>query len=208
MIPQTRAANRESLRRAILDAARPLFVQDGYEATSIRVIAAKAGCSPGILYHYFEDKQAIMAELVAETFASLGVRLRAIQADKSPVLDRFRRGLRTYMAFGLEHPHHYSLLFLFQRPRDWEGHQKVREVFATQGEATFACLWTLAAEAIEAGILRPELQDSEELAQSLWVAIHGLVSARIGCSDFPWVEQTRLVDRLVDVLVAGIERRT
>lgn len=208
MIPQTRAANRESLRWAILDAARPLFVQDGYEATSIRAIAAKAGCSPGILYHYFEDKQAIMAELVAETFASLGVRLRAIQADKSPVLDRFRRGLRTYMAFGLEHPHHYSLLFLFQKPRDWEGHQKVREVFATQGEATFACLWTLAAEAIEAGILRPELQDSEELAQSLWVAIHGLVSARIGCSDFPWVEQTRLVDRLVDVLVAGIERRT
>jgi len=201
MIPQRRAAYRESLRRAILDAARPLFVQEGYEATSVRAIATKAGCSPGILYHYFEDKQSILAELVAETFAILGARLSAIRRDDSPVMDRLRRSLRTYIAFGLEHPHHYSLLFL--KPQSWEGNEKVLEVFMTQGMG----LRALSTEAIEAGELRPEIRDGNELAQSLWTAIHGLVAAQIVVCTFPWVEQTRLVDRLVDVLIAGVERR-
>jgi len=205
MIPQRRAAYRESLRRGILDAARPLFVREGYEATSIRAIALKAGCSPGILYHYFEDKQSILAELVAETFSILGARLSAIRRDDSPVMDRLRRGLRTYIAFGLEHPHHYSLLFM--KPQNWEGNEKVLEVFMTQGMETFGCLRMLSSEAMEAGELRPAIRDSEELAQSLWVAVHGLVAAQIVVCTFPWVEQTRLVDRLVDVLIAGVERR-
>lgn len=205
MIPQRRAAYRESLRREILDAARPLFVGNGYEATSIRAIATKAGCSPGILYHYFEDKQSILAELVAETFAILGARLIAIRQDDSPVMDRFRRCLRTYIAFGLEHPHHYTLLFM--KPRNWDENQKVLDVFMTQGMETFGCLQMLSTQAIESGELRPVLQDGNELAQSLWVAVHGLVAAQIVVCNFPWVEQTRLVDRLVDVLIAGVERR-
>lgn len=205
MIPQRRAAYRESLRRGILDAARPLFVQNGYEATSVRAIATKAGCSPGILYHYFEDKQSIMAELVAETFAILGARLTAIRLDDSPVMDRLRRCLRTYMGFGLEHPHHYSLLFL--KPQKWEGNEKVLEAFQTHGMATFGCLRTLSGEAIAAEALRSEILDSNELAQALWVAVHGLVVAQIISCGFPWVEQTRLVDRLIDVLIAGVERR-
>ncbi len=205
MIPQRRAAYRESLRRDILDAARPLFVQNGYEATSIRAIATKAGCSPGILYHYFEDKQSILAELVAETFAILGARLSAIRQDDSPVMDRLRRCLRTYIAFGLEHPHHYSLLFM--KPQQWEGNEKVLEVFMTQGMDTFGCLRMLSGEAIESGALRPSIPDGNELAQALWVAAHGLVAAQIVVCTFPWVEQTRLVDRLVDVLIAGVERR-
>ena len=40
---------RDSLRQEILDAARELFVREGYEATSVRRIAEKVGCSPGIL---------------------------------------------------------------------------------------------------------------------------------------------------------------
>jgi len=82
---------RESLRQDILDAARELFVREGYEATSVRRIAEKVGCSPGILYHYFEDKPSIMAQLVREAFAQLTKRLLAICDDNAPPLDRLRR---------------------------------------------------------------------------------------------------------------------
>jgi AcrR family transcriptional regulator len=202
MFRQRREANRESLRRAILDAARPLFVREGYEATSIRNIALKAGCSPGILYHYFEDKQSIMAELVSETFAKLGARMGSIRADKAPLPDRFRRALRAYIQFGLDHPHHYSLLF--SKPLTVEGNEKVFEAFQTHGMATFGCLLGLSHEAIAAGLVRPEIQDEHELAQTIWVATHGLVSAQIAACHFPWIEQSRLIDRLVDVLSVGI----
>lgn len=86
-LSKRRATYRESLRQEILDAARDLFVQQGYEATSVRRIAEKVGCSPGILYHYFEDKAAIMAQLVRETFGRLSERMsRMAQEDRKSVV--------------------------------------------------------------------------------------------------------------------------
>ncbi len=197
-----REAYRESLRRDILDAARPLFIRDGFQATSMRAIAEKAGCSTGILYHYFADKQAIVAELVSETFVILRARLTAIREDRSPIHDRLRRSLHAYIGFGLENPHHYALLFM--NTESWGGDERILGAFRKDGHPTFACLLALATEAIAAGEIRPAIQDPDELAQSLFVSIHGLVSAQISISSFPWIEQSRLIERQVDILLAGI----
>jgi AcrR family transcriptional regulator len=200
-----KAAYRESLREDILDAARQLFVMDGYGATSMRGIAAKVGCSPGILYHYFDDKQAIMARLVREAFTQMRARLTAIREDRAPVEDRMRRGLRAYIEFGLDHPHHYALLFM--KPDDWDDNESIRAAFQEEGTETFACLLEMTTESIQAGILRRELTDADELAQSLWGAIHGTVSVRIGAKGFPFIERSRLSARAVDILMRGILRR-
>lgn len=114
MISSKRAAYRESLREDILDVARPLFARGGYDATSIRKIAEKLGCSPGILYHYFEDKDEIMAALVREGFQKLIEKLRPMTVYPSPIRDRMRRALRAYIDFGLENPHHW--FFSARRP--------------------------------------------------------------------------------------------
>ncbi|WP_269504919.1 TetR/AcrR family transcriptional regulator [Burkholderia sp. IMCC1007] len=49
---------------AILEAARRLFVCDGFEATSTTRIAAAAGVSVGSLYEYFTSKEALAAKLI------------------------------------------------------------------------------------------------------------------------------------------------
>ncbi len=51
---------KEDLRQAILAAAREEFLGGGYRNASLRVIAQKAGCSPGNIYSYFNDKDALM----------------------------------------------------------------------------------------------------------------------------------------------------
>jgi AcrR family transcriptional regulator len=203
-LARQRSAYRESLREEILDAARQLFIQYGYESTSIRAIAEKVGASPGILYHYFEDKQDIMALLVRETFAKLSHRVEAIRTDSDHPVARLRRGLLAYIEFGLNHPHHYALLFM--KPNSWEGQERILSVFQTDGFATFDSLRLMCAECIAANLLRPALQDPEELAQTLWAAIHGLVSIHLGCRDFPFLERSRLADRLIDILLTGILR--
>jgi AcrR family transcriptional regulator len=48
---------------AVLDAARLLFVQDGYEATSMDDIARSSRVSKGAVYYHFDDKQQLFAEL-------------------------------------------------------------------------------------------------------------------------------------------------
>jgi len=49
---------------ALLDATAELLVRDGYAKTSTNRIAKRAGVSIGSLYHYFDDKDAIIRALV------------------------------------------------------------------------------------------------------------------------------------------------
>jgi AcrR family transcriptional regulator len=58
-------------RKAILDKALSLFSKQGYHGTSIRDVATAAGLSTGIVYHLFEDKEAIFRALLERYFTIL-----------------------------------------------------------------------------------------------------------------------------------------
>jgi AcrR family transcriptional regulator len=64
--PRRPAAER---RRQILAAARTLFAERGYHATTTRDLATAADINDALLYRYFPDKQAILAALVDEAIA-------------------------------------------------------------------------------------------------------------------------------------------
>ena len=58
--PRLRDAQRDASRARILDAARDLFMERGYEATTVRMIAEQAGLSPAGLFTTFADKADIL----------------------------------------------------------------------------------------------------------------------------------------------------
>src|SRR6266540_3302407 len=111
-VHERRARQKESVREEILDAARTLFVKEGYEHASIRKIADKIEYSPGTIYLYFRDKAEILDQICQETFAKLAQKQQAINKDASDPLECLRRGLRTYVHFGIENPNHYILTFV------------------------------------------------------------------------------------------------
>jgi AcrR family transcriptional regulator len=197
---QRRAREKEGLREEILDAARTLFVKEGYESVSIRKIADKVEYAPGTIYLYFRDKAEILDRICEETFAKLITRMQAIKSDSSAPLDKLRRGLRTYIQFGLDNPNHYIVTFI-QAKMNCEA----KSVFETIGLQAFTCLRQGVQECVDAGELVSN--DADELAQALWAGIHGLTSVLITCSGFPFVEHNRLVDRMVHTLVEGVRRR-
>jgi TetR/AcrR family transcriptional regulator, mexJK operon transcriptional repressor len=53
-------------RRVMLEAARALFVQEGYELASVDAIAARAGVSKRTVYDHFGDKEAVFAAVLEE----------------------------------------------------------------------------------------------------------------------------------------------
>src|SRR2546422_1401284 len=96
-VQERRARQKEGVREEILDAARTLFVKEGYEHVSIRKIAEKIEYAPGTIYLYFHDKAEILDRICEETFSKLAQRMHAINQDPANPLDGLRRGLRTYV---------------------------------------------------------------------------------------------------------------
>lgn len=64
---------RAATRRALIAAARTLFAEKGYSATSTPDIVKAAGVTRGALYHHFADKQALFATVVEEEHALLAL---------------------------------------------------------------------------------------------------------------------------------------
>jgi AcrR family transcriptional regulator len=66
-VPRTEAqleAIREESRERIVASALALFARHGYAGTSVRMIAAQAGVSQGLLYNYFAGKEALLGAII------------------------------------------------------------------------------------------------------------------------------------------------
>jgi AcrR family transcriptional regulator len=72
MAKTKRDQDREAKQKEIVAAARALFIDEGYEATSMSRLAATAGVAPNTIYWYFKDKdEVLVAVLDAEFSASV-----------------------------------------------------------------------------------------------------------------------------------------
>ena len=75
-IKERREREKAEIREKILDAARDLFVSEGYEAVSMRKIADRIEYSPTAIYLHFKDKEAVMRELCDLDFLALALGVR------------------------------------------------------------------------------------------------------------------------------------
>ncbi|MGZ3274757.1 MAG: TetR family transcriptional regulator [Caulobacteraceae bacterium] len=97
-----RAQSKLKTRRRVLDAARQLFMERGYEAATIRDIASQAGLSTGAVFASFVDKTDLFNAVMAEDFQrQVEVVLQAAQPDakvEDAVLAVFEAGYRFHGA--------------------------------------------------------------------------------------------------------------
>lgn len=82
----------------ILQAARRLFVQQGYTATSMRQVAEAAGIGKATIYHHFPDKEAILMTLLDDIHAAMLSTLAATRAETDP-RGRFQVGAEASIRF-------------------------------------------------------------------------------------------------------------
>jgi AcrR family transcriptional regulator len=101
---QRREREKEALRQVILDAARELFVKEGYENVSMRRIADKIEYSPTTIYLYFEDKASLLFAVCEETFAKLAKRMQSISRQKTDPIGSLKRGCRAYVRAQVPQP--------------------------------------------------------------------------------------------------------
>jgi AcrR family transcriptional regulator len=197
-VAERKSRQKADLRQDILLAARDLFVREGYESVSIRRIAEKVEYSPGTIYLHFKDKAEILDTICQQTFEKLRARMEAIQRDPGDPVEGLRRGLRTYIQFGLDNPNEYIVTFVVARRQCEPASPTAKPV----GMACFDCLRETVRKCIEGGFINGG--GVEDTAQAIWTAIHGVTSLLVSNCGFPFVEHTRLIERVIDILIKGV----
>jgi AcrR family transcriptional regulator len=197
---------KQETRDRILDAARELFAEKGFEAVTMRQIAAAIEYTPTTIYVHFKDKEELLHEICDRDFSALAAKFGSI-AKIADSVERLRRTGLLYARFGLENRHHYRLMFMTPRPEP-----PVELMEGKKGNPTedaYAFLLEIVKQGIAQGRFRPEYTDPELIAQTMWAGVHGVVSLRISNECDPWVKwrsAERGVKTMIDLLVGGLIR--
>jgi AcrR family transcriptional regulator len=201
---ERRAREREAVRARILDAAREVFVRDGYEAVTMRKIADRIEYTPAALYRHFPDKEALLAALVQADFGVFAARFRDSAGVADPV-ERIRQAGLAYVGFAVAQPNHYRLLFMTPRPALRPRGEGAEDA----GREAYGFLRRAVEEAVAAGRFRPGLDDVGLLTHSLWAAVHGVASLHVAFHDQPWIEAAPAPSAalVVDAMLRGLARR-
>ena len=197
-------------REEILQAAKELFLELGYDSTTIRRIADRVGISAPALYLYFKDKDELLLAVCDQTFAHLMAAVAEIEKTVSNPMERVRRFGEAYVRFGLSHPDEYRLVFL--GPHIPESIRKTGHKAATDdpttpgvgGALVFKRLVTILNELEASGAKLKYPADT--CGELCWMGLHGLVSAFIIKPEFPWSDRELLIKGMLDIHLKGILR--
>jgi AcrR family transcriptional regulator len=99
------------LRQDVLQASLALIEEGGLDRLSMREVARKAGVSHQAPYHYFGDREAILAALAGEGFSRLGQSLARAAADAGEPGDAVVAMGKAYVDFAIRHPPYFQVMF-------------------------------------------------------------------------------------------------
>ncbi|MBX9676157.1 MAG: sigma 54-interacting transcriptional regulator [Methylotenera sp.] len=184
---------RQQLRILIMDAARELFVSRGVEAVTMREIAKRIGYSATSIYHHFSDKEALIRAVCDTDFLALADALKNNLVITDPV-ERMLAFGRGYAQFALNYPNHYRMMFMTEHPPCDPAISHVQQNNAEQ-DAYFQ-LKIVVNEVFLADKFKPDLKDSELIAQTVWAGMHGVCALQISMANDIWVNWTGIEERL------------
>ena len=201
-IKERQERDREAVRRAILDAARELFVAEGFQNVSIRKIAERIEYSPAAIYGYFPSKDDIFFALAEEGFRLLGdpasVRDDPALRD-APPLERVRAAFWRLYEFSRDQPQYFALMFV-ERSVPRISREYERFAFAREGkqqilEQLRAC--------IDAGDLPPSV-DPMIAMRALMVGVLGVALVNLSERLLPGENADLLAADVLNLTLAGL----
>ena len=194
-----RQSRKEDVRRAILDAARLLFIKAGYGNVPIRRIASHIGYSAAALYRYFPTKDDIFNALTEE-----GLELLRRSETKTscplgtPALDRLRYVILGVYDFAKRHPEYFYLLYL-----DRSTPRLKLESLRAYVDPMRPHIHEILDGCIDAGELERGL-DPWSVYNVIWTSMQGVASQFV-CDRLPPVDPDKYAQVIADLVIAGLK---
>jgi AcrR family transcriptional regulator len=197
-IKERHSREREAVHRAILDAARALFLAEGYANVSMRKIAEKIEYSAGAIYSYFPCKEDIFLALAEEGLHFLCEHC-SFDTAGAP-LDRVRASIWRLYTFSKEQPEYYRLIFVDSAAprisRDWERFSFVRDLRSGIEHQIQVC--------IDERVF-PEADSAPSVFRILSTAMYGAAVFRLSNRLAPGEDADALAADLLDATLAGLQ---
>lgn len=184
-IADRKEREREEMKRKILESAKKLFLELGYEKTSIRGIAEEIEYSPATIYLYFKDKNELLFSLHQEAFVEFGKTFEQV-AHLPTAFEKLIQLGHEYLKFAFANPELYELMFLLTAPMET---LEMRDDVWEDGKNVYVALEQLVAQCQTEGHFKGA--DVSELSMMIWATVHGLVTIQLRkrCSMFDEQEQ-------------------
>jgi len=173
------------LEVALLSTARKFVKKNGLENLSLRQIAQEIGVSPSAAYHYFPDRNSLLAALGFSLFEELAdfqehELAKVAGSGARAAKERFRVLGRTYFDWAIRGPHFFNLMF-----SDFCLIESSIE-FAREENRAYKSLIICLDDLVKTGLIEKKLRVSAELLS--WSVVHGttslIVSGHLNAEDF------------------------
>lgn len=158
--------DKAKVRKAMLEAARELLVEKGYDGLTLGKVGKKVGFTTTNVYRYFDNKNDLIYAAIEDAFVTFGERLEEAKGSTDKPFERIFALGRAYVQFARDHPVPYYLMFVDKTDylfgeREVPGVDKLSYLFEAVGEA------------IHAGTIRQG--NVETTAHVLWGQLHGIL---------------------------------
>lgn len=201
MTNQRQLRKQEEIRRTILTAARDIVSREGVQGLSVRKLTDAIEYSPAIIYHYFKDKNDIIASLANEGYEKILASIREVPPNEEAPEEEIREIFIRYMKAALESPEEYKAFLLQDDPSVLERtallHRGVSEA-----SPTMQALCRTLRRGMEQGRFAPG--DAELTAQILWTSAFGLLIKLILEKGVTEEQIDRLIGRHFELLYHGL----
>ncbi len=197
----SRAEQRDATRHRIVDAAVETFAEHGFDASSTRDIATRAGVTQGLLTYHFASKDELWRAAADQIFGSLVAAL-PFPAHPDGDATNIRATIRTYVRFAAEHPE----LFHFMVDAGRHDDDRMRWLVDTHLEPFFAGLQGLGGPRRGGGATRklaPHAYYALAGAASLIFAVAPECKALTGTDPREPASIKRHADLIADLFVPG-----
>ena len=178
-------------RQAILNVSLDLFVRRGFAATTVRDIAKAANMSPGLMFHYFASKDALLQEHVRVIAQGIDSVSRTLRSSKEP-LKTFHAVAQTTLG-SLREPNTRNLFLLANQVLSLESIPSAAKRLVSRSKSIEA-----SAALIAVGQHKGEIRrgNAYALAVAFWGAIQGIAEILVWSPDAPLPTADQIISLL------------
>ncbi|HTW01827.1 MAG TPA: TetR family transcriptional regulator [Streptosporangiaceae bacterium] len=195
MADTARTPRARQTRAAITDAALELFRSRGYEATTMRAIAERAGVSTGNAYYYFSSKEELIQEFYARSHAEHLAASRPVLDRERDFTARLRGTLRALV--DVQAPYHAFAATFYKHAAE---PASPLSPFSRQSSPTREASVGLYREVLEGSDARLGGDLRERLPELLWLASMGVILYWVHDTSPGCARTYRLIDGAVPVI--------